>query len=334
MHRILCVDDEPASLRTLLRSLSSLSGLQIDTAQSPEEARALAAAHEYSVILTDYNMPTGTGVELLESLAAQGCRALPLLVTGQTDMETALAAVNRGHIHGLIHKPWRAPELTLMVQRACERYELNEQLRRKVLELEQANADLRARNAALEAAQASIRQLTEVAATDDKTGARTHRFFTERLSEELARAKRYERPLALMLLDLDGFKDVNDAHGHVVGDSVLRGVADVVKGSIRVMDVFARYGGDEFAVILPDTATEGAACLGGRLCDRVRETPLEPVGAGDITLSLGVAALPELHAGNATELLEQADRALYQAKTTGKDRVVVAESSTPPGPAA
>ena len=99
------------------------------------------------------------------------------------------------------------------------------------------------------------------------------------------------------------------------------------------MDVFARYGGDEFAVILPDTATEGAACLGGRLCDRVRETPLEPVGAGDITLSLGVAALPELRAGTATELLEQADRALYRAKTTGKDRVVVAESSSPPGPA-
>ena len=200
VHRILCVDDEPASLRTLLRSLSRLGGLQIDTAQSPEEARTLAVRHEYSVILTDYNMPTGTGVELLESLSALGCRALPLLVTGQTDMDTALAAVNRGHIHGLIHKPWRAPELTLMVQRACERYELNEQLRRKVLELEQANADLRARNEALEAAQASIRQLTEVAATDDKTGARTHRFFTERLAEELARAKRYERPLALMLL--------------------------------------------------------------------------------------------------------------------------------------
>lgn len=330
MHRILCVDDDPASLRTLVRSLSAVA--EVDIANSPEEARALCIRHSYSVVLTDYNMPSSTGVELLESLAALGCRAVPLLVTGQTDIETAISAVNRGHVYGLVHKPWRAPDLAMMVKRACERFELSDQLRKKIAELEAANHSLRMRNEALESAQASIRQLTEVAATDDKTGARTHRFFAERLEEELARARRYARPLGLMLLDLDGFKSVNDTHGHIAGDGVLRGVADVVRGSIRVMDVFARYGGDEFAVILPDTGTEGAACLAGRLCDRVRESRLDPADKGTITLSLGIAALPDANAENATEFLDKADRALYRAKTTGKDRVVIAESSTPPGP--
>ncbi|MEZ4221513.1 MAG: diguanylate cyclase [Polyangiaceae bacterium] len=331
MIRVLCVDDDLTALRTLARTLSLVPELEVVTTVDPEEARSLASSQDFAVVITDYSMPSLSGVELLELIAADGGRAVPLLVTGQTDMATAIEAVNRGHIFALIHKPWRQAELLLMVRRACERYELAEQLRVKISELEDANEALRLRNRALEDAQEVIRKLTEVAATDDKTGARTHRFFAERLVEELARARRYDRPMALMLLDLDGFKHVNDEHGHLAGDGVLKGVADVVRSSIRVMDVFARYGGDEFAVILPDTSAEGAACLGGRLCDRVRETDLEKVGRGAITLSLGIAAVPEVPIQDARDLVDRADRALYKAKTGGKDRVVVASgSSTPP----
>lgn len=326
-HRILCVDDEPAALRALTRSLLRLEGVDVDAAASARAARELCAKHRYSLIVTDHAMPGETGVEMLESLARAGCEAVPLVVTGERDVDVALQAVNRGHVHGLIHKPWHEGELLLAARRALERFELADQLRRKVAELEEANAALRARNKALEAAKSEIRHLSEVAATDDKTGARTHRFFSDRLEEEVARARRYRRPLALMLVDLDGFKAVNDEHGHVAGDVVLRGVAGVLKSSIRVMDVLARYGGDEFAVILPDTASEGAVCLAERLCLRVRHTALEPIGPGRVTLSLGVASLPEQPAESGKDLLSAADSALYQAKAAGKDRVMLAQAT-------
>jgi diguanylate cyclase (GGDEF)-like protein len=128
-----------------------------------------------------------------------------------------------------------------------------------------------------------------------------------------------------MLIDLDGFKAINDTHGHLAGDAVLRDVSQALRASVRLMDVLARYGGDEFAVILPDTDLAGAATLGERLRSRVGDDQFQPVAQGALTLSVGVAAVPPHAASTATEMIELADRALYRAKRSGRNCCVIHE---------
>ena len=173
---------------------------------------------------------------------------------------------------------------------------------------------------------ASLYQRLELeAVTDGLTELPNRRQFEERLSEELARVERFGGTLALVLADLDDFKGVNDRHGHLAGDDVLRAFADVLRDTVRDIDTAARYGGEEFALLLPGADEEGAA----RLAERVRATMADraietfPGALVTVTASFGVAAFPA--APTEGELFAAADGALYRAKRAGKNRVAVAE---------
>jgi diguanylate cyclase (GGDEF)-like protein len=165
------------------------------------------------------------------------------------------------------------------------------------------------------------------AVTDELTGLANRRSFRESLDTELLRAERFGNGLALIVADLDDFKDVNDRFGHQAGDEVLRAFAEVLSGRIRGIDQAARLGGEEFAILLPETDALGAAALAENL--RVALAGLAvTVGEHDvhITASFGVAAFPESH--SADELMTAADLALYSAKRRGKDRVVTVDPET------
>jgi diguanylate cyclase (GGDEF)-like protein len=156
--------------------------------------------------------------------------------------------------------------------------------------------------------------------TDALTGLPNYRFFQLTLSREIERATRFDRPLALLMLDLDLFKQVNDAHGHQVGDAVLAEVADRVRREIREVDVVARYGGEEFVFVLPETGREGAGYTAERVCEAVRRRPLEVAGLSlHVTVSVGVAVFPT-HGDTPQALVHAADAALYAAKSEGRDR--------------
>ena len=131
--------------------------------------------------------------------------------------------------------------------------------------------------------------------TDGLTGLWNFRYLSMSLAREIERSTRFQRPLAVLMLDLDHFKLVNDQHGHARGDTVLRELAHRVQEQIREVDTFARYGGEEFVVVLPETTVEGAAQLAERICDAVRREPFRPEGEEplDITVSIGGAAFPE-----------------------------------------
>ncbi|MCH7494249.1 diguanylate cyclase, partial [bacterium] len=163
--------------------------------------------------------------------------------------------------------------------------------------------------------------------TDDLTGLWSRRYFEPALRRELARSKRLGSPLTVMMLDLDHFKRVNDAHGHGVGDEVLKEVARRVQEVVRQVDVVGRFGGEEFVVILPDTASAPAALAGERLRAAIAAAPVR-TAAGEIpvTVSLGVASTPPLEVARPAELLALADKALYQAKDAGRNRLEVATS--------
>ena len=198
---------------------------------------------------------------------------------------------------------------------------------------------------------ALYRKLERQAITDGLTGLYNHRYFYERLNQEIARAQRYGLPLSLLMIDIDDFKHFNDRFGHPVGDLVLVKVGHILATDIRAgIDVAARYGGEEFAVVLPNTARDGAQAVGARLARQLSELPggqAPPVnedGALDvgerirvtvadsvlpgvdpdtrITVSIGVACFPGA-AGGPGELVRNADKALYLAKRLGKDRVEV-----------
>ena len=161
-------------------------------------------------------------------------------------------------------------------------------------------------------------QLRDLATHDPLTNVLNARAFSSELAQELSRNRRYGRPLALIYLDLDDFKKVNDAHGHATGDAVLRLVADAMRSAVRQEDVVGRLGGDEFGVLMPETDGPVAQAAANRLVASIRTVFR---GTPSVTASIGVVAVTGTEAGS-DELLRRADQAMYEAKRAGKDRVV------------
>jgi diguanylate cyclase (GGDEF)-like protein len=169
-------------------------------------------------------------------------------------------------------------------------------------------------------------QLSQLSTTDPLTGLRNRRYVDEILNIEVLRARRYNTPLTVLMADLDHFKHVNDEHGHQAGDAVLRGVADVLRSSLRVTDVGGRYGGEEFIVLMAQNDVEGARRFAERWRTAIENTPFPIPGGGsvEVTLSIGVAGAtgPD---GEAVDLVAAADAALYAAKQCGRNRVCISE---------
>jgi diguanylate cyclase (GGDEF)-like protein len=160
--------------------------------------------------------------------------------------------------------------------------------------------------------------LRDLATHDQLTRVFNARAFTERLADELRRVQRYHRPLALLYLDLDDFKQVNDSHGHQTGDAVLRLVAEAIRHAVRQADVVGRMGGDEFAVLMPETEPALATAAADRLAAGLRSVLN---GSPAVTASIGVVA-PITQEADTDAILRRADQAMYEAKKTGKNRVV------------
>ena len=165
--------------------------------------------------------------------------------------------------------------------------------------------------------------------TDDLTQLYNSRYLSQVLRRETKRASRSGRPLSLLFIDLDGFKSVNDTHGHLCGSRALVEAAGLIRISARETDVVARFGGDEFALILPDTGSEGAAAVGERIRDRVAaHTFLQGDGLDiHLTVSVGVATLPDV-AASTEGLIQAADEAMYHVKDRGKDGIYIAGSGS------
>ncbi len=168
----------------------------------------------------------------------------------------------------------------------------------------------------------AYRELEMLANTDVLTGLPNRRFLLDRLAEEVVEADRFDRPLAFILLDIDHFKKVNDEHGHMVGDEMLRHVGRVIQGSLRRYDLAARFGGEEFAVLLPNTGREAAHAVAARIREQLETSEVE-IAEGrmlGVTASLGVAE--RMPGEEIAEMIRRADDALYRAKDEGRNRIV------------
>src|SRR4029450_7183910 len=198
-----------------------------------------------------------------------------------------------------------------------------------LLTIEQQAAEINTFATRLDAAYKELEstnaRLKETSFKDEVTGLYNRRFFTLRLEEELSRYRRFNHPVSVVLLDLDGFKAVNDEFGHTVGDDTLREVAQILMKHSRGINVVSRYGGDEFAVLLVETSKAGARLY----ADRIREVVAKhPFSHGKVvTASFGVASLPDDETGTADDLFRASDDALYAAKRAGKNQVAATPSA-------
>ena len=164
----------------------------------------------------------------------------------------------------------------------------------------------------------------ELSVTDDLTQLYNSRYLSQVLRRETKRASRGGRPLSLLFIDLDGFKGINDAHGHLFGSRALVEAAGVIRASARETDIVARFGGDEFALVLPDTGSDGALAVGERIREKIAAWRfLEGEGLSiRLTVSIGVATLPDV-AASAEQLIQAADQAMYWVKERGKNGIYV-----------
>ena len=322
---VLVVDDEPEITASVAELLAR--DYCVLTAGSADEALALLEDNTVAVILTDQRMPNGTGAELLARSLDIAPETTRVLFTGYSDISAVIDAVNAGQVYHYLAKPWRPEELKAVLGQGLERYRLVLENQRLLRELTEANEDLerkvRERTTRLQEQNRELREarkrIEELSRRDALTGLTNRRWLDEVLRLEVERAHRYGAPLAVIMVDLDHFKQVNDSFGHAVGDQVLKSAARTLQEAVRLTDVVGRYGGEEFLVLLPNTELGQATALAERMRAGLR---LMPVGfrPDPVTGSFGVTqwAAGDTVAG----LVDRADEALYEAKGAGRDRVV------------
>jgi diguanylate cyclase (GGDEF)-like protein len=299
---VLLVEDNPL-LRRIMEDLITAAGFPVTVAADGAAALEQLERRHHPIVVTDWVMPGMDGLELCRALRRRAAEHYTyiLLVTAQGGREEMLAGLEAGADEYLV-KPVNPAELSARLKIA-----------RRILALEQN-------------LKRSLEAITRLSLRDPLTEAYNRRFLVERLPQEIKRAYRYQRPLSLVLLDLDHFKVVNDIHGHQAGDTVLRECVRLTQEGVRDdVDWLVRYGGEEFVVVLPETDHAGALIVAERLRARLAAHAVPWNGAGlRVTASFGVATLalfPEKRHHSLESLLEAADRCLYRAKEEGRNRV-------------
>src|SRR5918911_1540285 len=293
---VLVVDDDPDK-RMLLTVALQMAGYEVRTANDGEEGLLAVESFQPDLIITDVMMPKMDGYELARRIRANPqTRFLPIII--QTAARSRAEDIRHGSEVGALGYITDPTDIDMLLARA-----------RTLLDFKHY-----------------LDTCEEAAFTDHLTGLANRRRFERQLEREVSRTQRYGRPFCLLLLDIDNFKQVNDTYGHEAGDEVIRRLALTLQAGTRGIDLAARIGGEEFAVILPETDFEGGMEVAERL--RLAIKAAEIPTAGQITASFGVAEFP-LSAQTGRELFTVADAAMYEAKRMGRDRVGQAAESEP-----
>ena len=274
----------------------------------------------FDLILCDYNLPDGTGLDFLEKIQSR-CQTPVILVTGENVGRTAAEAVRRGATDYVVKFGDYLFTIPLIVEKNLTVAKVereNKSLRR---ELECTLSELQTKNHQLEE---SLKRLELTAATDPLTGLYNRRHFGKVVEQLTAESQRYDTDLSCVMIDLDGYKQLNDTFGHQTGDQLLVVASRAITTNLRRMDVAARYGGDEFVLLLPRAATDEAASVVGRIREDFgrASAALLRRNAG-VTMSVGIGSLKGDDVSGTEQLIARADAALYRAKAEGRNRVVV-----------
>lgn len=300
--KVLVVEDNE-SVRADLRQTLTKAALDIEVleAQNGIEALKSLTSNPIDLVLCDVSMPMMDGFQFLRMIRARAEHANTpvIMLTGRDNEEEKVFGLETG-ASDYVTKPASPAELLARVKVQLKLKTLQDELR--------AMGD----------------RFREMSITDYLTGLFNRRHFMETALNELRRSQRYKHSMALMMIDLDHFKKINDTHGHQVGDQVLCEFAKVLRATFRTTDVLARYGGEEFIAVFPQATAEEARMAGEKLRARVKETSVASIPAGEWSCSIGIAAFPKQEVDSVEALIALADQALYEAKKNGRDRIELA----------
>jgi len=293
-RKILLIDDDRLQFRLTQAHLKSFQNdpYELEWAATYEDGIERLLSGDYAACLLDYQLGERDGLQLIREAMTRGCRTPIVFLTAETADRVDIAAMNAGALDYLV-KGEMTPR---MLQRSL----------RYALKLGD-----------------TLEALRRLATRDQLTGLLNRREFDRILGEERERAQRFGHGLGVVMVDIDHFKSINDAHGHPAGDAVLREVAQRVSQQARTVDRVVRIGGEEFALILMQTNAAGASDVARRICAGVAK---EPIAATDtvnlrVTVSAGMAMYPE-DASDEAQLVAAADKALYAAKQRGRNRAM------------
>jgi two-component system cell cycle response regulator len=295
-QRILLIDDDRLQFRYTQAQFKNFRAEQydLDWAETYEEGLARLLSGEYSACLLDFQLGTRDGLELIREAVAKGCRTPIIFLTSESSENIDIRAMHLGALDYLVKG-----EITPRMLERSLRYAL------KLAE--------------------TFGALRELATHDQLTGLLNRREFDRMLAEEVERSQRFGHPFALVLGDIDHFKEINDSHGHQAGDTVLQEISRRLSASLRSVDRLARFGGEELAMILMETDRAAAFEAAQRARAAIERTPFKVSDGASLhlTMSFGVAVMP--HDANSVEtLVAAADKALYAAKARGRNCTVAA----------
>jgi two-component system cell cycle response regulator len=293
--------------RLLQRALFTDAGMAVTEVGTGAQALEYLALHRPDIVVLDRGLPDMDGLDLLPRLKSSELDFTPVLVASDRS-ETAERV--RGLQLGAddyLALPCDPAELLARAMALLRNKQVHDKIRKLQVSLEQ------------------------MVVSDPLTGLHNRRYLMDRLAQEMQRCDRHGEPLAFAMIDLDGFKPINDQFGHIVGDKVLRAVGSAIARCVRVSDIAARYGGDEFGVILPQTPADGSM----RVCERILRTISELQVQDEhgitcnVTASLGLAYYPAEDIETPEDLIHSADSALYGAKRSGKNRFITVRPALP-----
>ncbi|MGH7994774.1 MAG: GGDEF domain-containing protein [Opitutaceae bacterium] len=291
-RRILLIDDDQLQFRLTRAHFRRFRGEQFALDWEPTYGGGLKRLLDggYAACMLDFQLSDHDGLELIREAVSRGCRTPIIFLTADSTRDIDIQAMDAGAFDFLV----KGELLPAALERSL-RYAL------KLAE--------------------TLETLHRLATHDELTGLLNRREFQRVQKIEEERAQQFGHPLALLMLDLDGFKSVNDVHGHGVGDEVLRIAGRRIASAVRMVDYAGRIGGDEFAVLLVGTPREAALRVADRLREAVgAEAIVTSAAAVTLTASIGLAVFPE-EAGSGGALLARVDQALYRAKAGGRNRV-------------
>jgi diguanylate cyclase (GGDEF)-like protein len=293
--KLLIVDDD-AAIRNSMSEFLVAAGYPTHKAPTAETALELLKDEEIHIVITDILMPGMDGLELTDCISKDYPHIDIIVMTGFSAEYSYADAVSKG-ASDFIFKPVRFEELLLRLQRVLRE---REYARERKLMLE---------------------KLEKLAITDGLTKLYNSRYFFKQLRNEINRSNRYHHPLALMLLDIDHFKDYNDTFGHLEGDKVLVKIGLIIQSCLRRMDSAYRYGGEEFTIILPETTVAEAFSVAPRIQDALKQTTFQPQPDQPIKVSVSIGVTQYSPSEDISAFVQRADQAMYLSKRKGRDTI-------------
>jgi diguanylate cyclase (GGDEF)-like protein len=302
--KVLLVEDNKAQAE-LIRQFLDQRGYDVIWAENGMSALKAAKTEQIDLILLDVILPDIDGNEVCRWLKLNDdTRAVPIIMlTEKKDTLDKVTGLESG-ANDYLPKPFDESELNARIY---------VQLRAKV-----QHDDLKKKNRQLED---MLTRVETLATMDSLTGLSNRRRFETLLENEFRRSVRYQHSLSCMLIDIDHFKQVNDLFGHQAGDSLLKEIAQVIQSSIREVDTAARWGGEEFVVLSPNTPTKNARTAAARILKAISGCEFSGLGHQRITVSIGIAGLPDPLIDSQEKLVHAADLAMYEAKKKGRNRI-------------